>query len=88
MKANTQSVEVTTFVGMDLSILKIPIIVVYNSPLDFPNEFVGRLFDLDNPTNFFVRGKTEQVIISKIPSTFTRLPRHPVDDPQMVCAYL
>ncbi|KYG90807.1 hypothetical protein A0U40_17925 [[Bacillus] sp. KCTC 13219] len=80
--------EVETFIDMDLSKCEIPLIVVYERPLDFPNEFVGRLFNVDRPTEFFVRGATEGDIISKIPGSFTRLPRSPADEPHIVCAYI
>ncbi|MBD5464086.1 MAG: hypothetical protein HDR24_13710 [Lachnospiraceae bacterium] len=36
---------------VDLSDLKRPIAVIYDKPLDFPDKFVIRIFDMENPTN-------------------------------------
>jgi hypothetical protein len=35
---------------------RLAIWTIYFSPLDFPNEYVARMFDLDKPTNNIFRG--------------------------------
>ena len=40
--------------GADLSDLKMPIAVIYDKPLDFPDKFAIRIFDLDRATNIVV----------------------------------
>lgn len=36
---------------VDMSDLKVPIVVVYDQPVDYPSNFVARVFDSYNPTN-------------------------------------
>lgn len=57
--------EVQTFAEVDLRKISIPMIVIYNSPKDFPGEFVGRLFDGMKPTKWRVKGKREADVVKK-----------------------
>jgi hypothetical protein len=36
--------------------INLKIWTIFFSPLDFPNEYVARQFDVDRPTNFLLRG--------------------------------
>jgi hypothetical protein len=33
--------------------MRMPIITVYYSPLDFPGMYVARLFDIEKPTKYY-----------------------------------
>lgn len=79
--------EVQTFIGMVFNGVEMPIIVVYDSPKDFPRQFVGRLFDGIRPTKWHVKGDCEEDIVGKIPRGFVRFARSPLDDRRIVCTY-
>lgn len=67
---------------------KMPLIVIYENPLGHDGWFVGRLFNLEEPTNYIVKAKTLEEIELKIPSRFIRFNRHISDDKHIVCTYL
>ena len=51
---------------VDLSGLRIPAIVVYESPDDYQGLFVSRVFDLDQPTDVVMIKQTMNEITSEI----------------------
>ena len=63
--------------------LSFPIITIYNSPLDFPGEYVARLFDLTKATPYFCTAATLEEIRKKMPYGKTCIPRY-ADDPESV----
>lgn len=67
---------------------KMPLIVIYENPLGHDGWFVGRLFNLEEPTNYILKAKTLEEIEKKIPSRLIRFNRHPSDDKHIVCTYL
>lgn len=84
-----KSIVLDTFVeSKEVANCRMPMIVIYDKPLDHPYYFVGRLFDLDTPTCWLVKALTLTEIIEKVPSHFTRINRHPADDKKIVCTYL
>jgi hypothetical protein len=56
-----------------------PIITVYYNTLDFPHQFVARLFDLDNPTPFAVVKDSLLELREAIPHQFTNIGRNEED---------
>lgn len=63
---------------------KLPLITVYNSPQDFPGQYVARLFDLDKATPYHVVASSYDGIKSSIPSHMHRLERNPSDKAAIV----
>lgn len=58
--------------------------VIYEKPLDFPEQFVARKFILDKPTNLRYFGDTLEEIRQTIPEGLTMIPRFHQDDPKIV----
>lgn len=46
---------VETIQEVDLSQLKFPVISIYEYPVDYPDEYVARIFDLDKPTSVIMK---------------------------------
>lgn len=64
---------------------KMPLIVVYEKPTDFPDSYVGRIWDLDKSTEFAVMRPTLEELRAAIPQErFVRLDRSFNDDPVIV----
>jgi hypothetical protein len=76
---NRESVVVNTFCGIFFD-LRCPVIVIYQSPSDFPGKYVARLWDLNKPTKLAVVRDTLDEIRQAIPDRFTRLAPSPKDD--------
>lgn len=72
--------EIKSFVDFDFSLAKMPMIVVYDSPSEFPSKFVARLFNVDIPTNYFVTADTLEELRKKMPFNMIRTGRSPQDD--------
>ena len=62
---------------------------VYDHPRDFPNSFIARAFDLDQPTNQMIVAADLEKLRGILESWgLTRLARHPEDDPCIVETWL
>lgn len=61
-----------------------PLICVYEKPLDYPDLFVARVWDLQRPTRLVAVAETLDGIRAYIPAGMTRLPRTECDDPRIV----
>ena len=48
------NVEVKSIRDVDLSVLQIPQVAVYNKPDDYPDKAVARVFDNGKPTNIIM----------------------------------
>lgn len=46
-----QEKRICTIQDVDFSGLKVPFIAVYDSPEDFPEQYVARIYELDKPTD-------------------------------------
>lgn len=77
-----------TFIGMDLSLYALPMIAVYEHPLDFPEHYVARLFDINKSTPHCIVKDTLEEIRAAIPEHFHRLERAQQDEPQIVEVWL
>ena len=68
--------------------VKAPIICVYNSPADYPSQFVARLWDLDKPTRYVAVAGTLEAIREAIPDDLIRFRRDQSDDPCIVESWI
>jgi hypothetical protein len=60
MKPEKINKEVESLTQVDFSDLIFPMVTVYKRPLDFPNDYIARVFEGEGPfaTNIFIRRKT------------------------------
>ena len=82
---------INTFSQMDFGGMQNPIIVIYNSPTDYPGYFVARVWDMDKPTDTLMLKKKLSTIREDIKThlpTMVRLPRAKKDDPCIVETWL
>lgn len=63
-----------------IKVIKCPIIVVYKNPLDFPNKFVARLFNMLEPTKYMTIADNLLEIRNTIPSYLYKMGRQEDDD--------
>lgn len=70
-----QTVTVNSFSEVDVSGLKCLIIAVYINPLDYPQDCVARIFDLDQPTNIILSRRTLEELRADIIQTFPHMVR-------------
>lgn len=59
----------------------LPMICLYDHPTDYPDKYVARVWDGNNPTRLIALADTPEEIRATIPSNMTRLPRTEKDDP-------
>jgi len=57
--------------------------VVYESPQDFPDQYVARRLHLSRPTTDFVVGDTLVEVRAKLPKGLFRIKRSDLDDPRI-----
>lgn len=79
-------IVVSSLDDVDLSGIKIPMVVVYKHPSDAPDWYVGRIWEgaVPAPTNVEIRAKTLQkcrAAIKRGKRTYAILPRAADDDP-------
>ena len=67
---------------------RMPIIVIYMFPKDYPDKFVARLFDIDVPTCEVRSNKELSELLKEIPKNMTKLNRHDSDDPCILGMYM
>lgn len=85
-----QRQQVETLDLVDFSKLTVPMIVIYDKPLDFPESFIGRIWDIDKgkamPTNtFIVRDSIEEIREDILNAGFFyKFERAAGDDPSIV----
>ena len=62
-----------------------PIIMIFESPEDYPGKYVARVFDVDKPTNLAAVADTYEELLEAIPTgQMLRMERAPNDDPAIV----
>lgn len=82
---------VPSFMHIDLSDMRLPNIVVFHSPEDYPDQFVARIFESlpePMPTDVVMIADNLTEIRNGIPSNFFRLERNPYDHPSVVEVWL
>ena len=57
--------------------------VVYESPQDFPDQYVARRLHLCRPTTDFIVGDTLVEVRAKLPKGLFRIKRSALDDPRI-----
>lgn len=65
-----------------------PIITVYKSPLDYPEKYVARIFDLDVPTCYIMVKESFDDICNSIDSDMVMVGTSDNDDKKIVCSFL
>jgi hypothetical protein len=79
-----KSIEVTSWDQVDFSDIKMPIITIYQDPLDYPQKYVARLFNLTDPTNVVMLGDNYEELVRRKPLAMVSFNRSPDDDPKIV----
>lgn len=82
------SIEVETFKGMSFEGMLLPMIAVYDSPLDMPYKFVARLLDLNHPTSYCVIRDSLKEIKEILPESSFLMGRSPQDEPHIVGTWI
>lgn len=59
---------------------KMPIIVIYEKPKDYPNHYIARVWDADKPTNAVMIRDSLEEIRSEMPCSFVKVNRFDKDD--------
>lgn len=72
-----------TLHDFDFRDLTMPFITVYQHPIDMPDKFVARVFNLDKPTPYALVKDTLEEIRQAIPDRFANIGRTPTDEPQI-----
>jgi hypothetical protein len=62
----------------------LPIWVIYNSPTDYPGQFVARKWLNNTPTGEILRDASLDGLRIRLPKGLSRLERYPKDEPQIV----
>ncbi len=63
---------------------KMPLICIYDSPEDYPGQFVARLWDLDKPTRYVAVAASLDDIRRTLPDHMVPFQRDQRDDPCIV----
>ncbi len=67
-----------------IKIARLPMICIYNHPIDYPKNYVARVWDANHPTHLVALADTLEEIREKIPPNMTKLPPMKEDDPVIV----
>lgn len=75
---------------VDLSDLHMPIIAIYDSPVDFKGKFAARIFDLNKPTDTIMVKDTWEEIYEDIRknTNMAYMIRDPRDPPSLVGVWI
>ncbi|OIJ13363.1 hypothetical protein BKP35_09005 [Anaerobacillus arseniciselenatis] len=79
-------IVLTDFNQCDFSQFLLPLITVYNSPEDYPDKIVARIFDIEKPTPYIV--VTDHIEFLDIPQGKEFIPREKEDDPSIIGVWL
>lgn len=79
-----KSIRINSFDELAVYKFTFPLIVIYEKPLDFPRHFVGRVWDLDQPTPFIFVGDTLEEVRAFVPENMALIERQPDDDPAII----
>lgn len=63
---------------------RFPLICIYKHPIDYPDKYVARLWDINKPTNIIVLADTIEELRGAIPKGMVRINRNEKDDPCIV----
>jgi len=68
--------------------MSLAIWTIYDHPTDYPDVFVARKFNYDQPTDEILTDTTLDGLRHKLPNNLTCLKRDPLDDPKIVECWL
>lgn len=89
LSVEAQEIRLASLEQADLSRLIVPMLVIYARPVDYPEEFVVRVWDgAAGPTNLFWIAETLEEARAAIPARFKVLARSESDDPVIVESYV
>ena len=82
-------ITVSSIKEIDMSDLSLPLIVMYDHPLDYPDYIVARVWEgkYAAPTNTAILYKNISEAEREL-DIYQKVPRHPGDDPCIICSYL
>ena len=63
---------------------RMPIIAIYEHPMDYPDKYVARVFNIDRPTFIAVTADTLEEIRGCVPEEMHWFPRSGTDNPAIV----
>lgn len=78
------SVIIESWPDLKQLVRKMPVIVVYDKPNDFPDKFVARLFDLDQPTVMVMLDNSLHRLRKRLPMGLIQMQRSFGDDSSIV----
>lgn len=83
-----KTTELKTFRDFDFTMVRMPLITVYEKPKDMPDKYVARLFDINQPTEFAVVGDSLSDIREAIPEWMVKINPEAEDIPQIKEVYM
>lgn len=63
---------------------RMPLVCIYEHPADYPQQYVARLWDIQQPTNIVVLADTLDEIRQAVPEGMVCIRRRERDDPCIV----
>jgi hypothetical protein len=85
---NKPTVQVASLTDIYLRNLLLPMIVVYENPVDFPGKYVARMWDCNDVTELAMVKDTLTEIHNGIPHGFICTEPSPHDDPVIIEVWL
>lgn len=70
------------------NLAKLPIIVLYEKPIDYPEHYVARLFNVNKPTKVIVIKDSLQELRKTIPVHMLKINRSTLDESQIIESYI
>ena len=70
------------------SLAKLPIIVLYEKPTDYPEHYVARLFNGDKPTKMVAIKDSLPELRRTIPVQMVKISRSTLDESQIIESYI
>jgi hypothetical protein len=64
------------------------LVTIYQNPIDYPNKYVARLFDLERKTPYVILADELNELTGKLPDYMIGFERDINDDPCIVCTFM
>lgn len=82
-----EDILITDFSQVDVSLMKMPFIVIYDHPKDYSESYVARLFDVNKPTNIVIISEDLEALRKKVPEGMVKFNREKEDDEKILESY-
>jgi hypothetical protein len=82
-----KDVIIESFNQVNVSRMKMPFIVIYEHPIDYSENYVARLFDINKPTNIVILSNDLQTLRNKIPKGMVKFNREKEENKTIVESY-